>query len=522
MQIFIKIYFLFVIITLSILQVAAQKNVKSTAHKIPQSIMLTAAEKAEKLYRPQMHFTPKKGWMNDPNGMFYKDGLYHLYFQHNPDSNIWGPMHWGHATSRDLINWKQEPIAIYPDSIGMIFSGSAVVDEKNTSGFGKNGKAPIIAIFTQHNMEGEKSGKTDFQNQSIAYSNDNGYTWKMYKDNPVIKNPGIKDFRDPKVIWHEPTKKWIMILAVKNKVSFYSSANLKQWTKESDFGADMGNHDGVWECPDLFTLNNENKNYWVLTSSINPGGPNKGSATQYFIGDFDGHIFKSNSNKIKWMDYGADNYAGVTWSNTGVEKISLGWMSNWLYAQQVPTINWRSAMTLPRHLSIQIVGGETYLTSDATKYLEGLPKITKLLTNGFETLTDNTGTSKGKVYKISYSENSLSPYTVSLSNDLGEHLDFGYDSITNQFFIDRSTAGIKDFNNDFANKHFAPRLAVSKSTSFYAIIDKTSIEFFADNGLTVMTDIFFPTVAYTHISINSNKKEVITNSLKIASFRQHN
>ena len=469
-------------------------------------------------YRPLMHFTPIKGWMNDPNGMFYKDGVYHLYFQHNPDSNVWGPMHWGHATSIDLINWKQQPIAIYPDSIGMIFSGSAVVDEKNTSGLGTKNKPAIIAIFTQHNMDGEKLGRTDFQNQSIAYSNDNGYTWKMYKANPVINNPGIKDFRDPKVIWHEATHKWIMILAVKNKVSFYSSSNLKEWTKESDFGASMGSHDGVWECPDLFMLNSNNQIYWVLTSSINPGGPNKGSATQYFIGNFDGHTFTSNSNKTKWMDYGADNYAGVTWSNTGAEKISMGWMSNWMYAQQVPTINWRSAMTLPRNLSIQNINGETYLTSDANKYLNGFPKITKSLTSGYGSLNDNKDNSNAKVYKISFKENNLSPFTISLSNNIGEHIDFGYDSTMNQFFIDRTDAGIHDFNSEFAVKHFAPRIAISKNTSIYALIDKTSIEFFADNGLTVMTDIFFSTYPYSKIKIVSNNKEAIKTSFKFDSF----
>lgn len=515
MQNFKKIILLFVIITFSILQVTAQNNLQSITRKNSQSIIQTAAEKAEKLYRPNLHFTTKKGWMNDPNGMFYKDGLYHLYFQHNPDSNVWGPMHWGHATSRDLINWKQEPIAIYPDSIGMIFSGSAIVDKKNTSGFGKNGKAPIVAIFTQHNMQGEQSGSIDFQNQSIAYSHDNGYTWNMYKGNPVIKNPGIKDFRDPKVIWHEPTKKWIMVVAVKNKVSFYSSANLIQWTKESDFGEQMGNHDGVWECPDLFILNNENKNYWVLTSSINPGGPNKGSATQYFIGDFDGHTFTSNSNKTKWMDYGADNYAGVTWSDNGSEKISMGWMSNWIYAREVPTINWRSATTLPRHLAIKTVNGETFLTSDARPYIKGLPQQKAILKNGFGTLMNHL---KANAYKISFSEKNLSSFTVSLSNELGEHLDFGYDSSTNQFFIDRSFAGVKDFNNEFGVKHFAPRLATLKNTSFYAIVDKTSIEFFADEGLTVMTDIFFPNAPYNKINIYSNNKQAVQNSFELSTF----
>ncbi len=515
MKTLIKINLLLIIITFSILNVSAQNSSQLISKNGTNTTLQNMAEKAEVLYRPQIHFTPSKGWMNDPNGMFYKDGVYHLYFQHNPDSNVWGPMHWGHATSKNLINWKQEPIAIYPDSIGMIFSGSAVVDIKNTSGFGKNGKAPIVAIFTQHNMEGEYSGRTDFQNQSIAYSLDNGYTWKMYKGNPVIKNPGIKDFRDPKVIWHDATKKWIMVVAVKNKVSFYSSANLIQWTKESDFGEDLGNHDGVWECPDLFTLSNDNKKYWVLTSSINPGGPNKGSATQFFIGDFDGHSFKSNSNKTKWMDYGADNYAGVTWSDNGPEKISIGWMSNWIYAREVPTFNWRSATTLPRTLALKNVNGEMYLTSDASKFMYALPKKIQLLSKGNGKLNVP---SLGSAYKISFDQNNLSSYTVSLSNDLGEYLDFGYDSITNQFFIDRTLAGVHKFNPEFAAKHFAPRLAVSKTTGFYAIVDKASIEFFADGGLNVMTDIFFPTVPYTNINIISNNKKAVEQRFELSTF----
>jgi fructan beta-fructosidase len=277
----------------------------------------------------------------------------------------------------------------------------------------------------------------------------------------------------------------------------------------------MGNHDGVWECPDLFILNNENKNYWVLTSSINPGGPNKGSATQYFIGDFDGHTFTSNSNKTKWMDYGADNYAGVTWSDNGSEKISMGWMSNWIYAREVPTINWRSATTLPRHLAIKTVNGETFLTSDARPYIKGLPQQKAILKNGFGTLMNHL---KANAYKISFSEKNLSSFTVSLSNELGEHLDFGYDSSTNQFFIDRSFAGVKDFNNEFGVKHFAPRLATLKNTSFYAIVDKTSIEFFADEGLTVMTDIFFPNAPYNKINIYSNNKQAVQNSFELSTF----
>ncbi len=452
-------------------------------------------EKNEALYRPYIHFTPKKGWMNDPNGMFLKDGIYHLYYQHYPDETVWGPMHWGHATSRDLIHWEHRPIAIYPDSLGLIFSGSAVMDEKNSSGLGVNGKGPIVAIFTQHNMEGEKNGTIDFQNQSIAFSNDNGETWKMYNGNPVIKNPGIKDFRDPKVMWHEGTKKWIMTLAVKNKVSFYSSSNLKDWNKESDFGVELGSHDGVWECPDLFSLKYNNSIYWVLTSSINPGGPNKGSATQYFIGNFDGHFFKPNSSKTKWVDYGADNYAGVTWFGTGERKISMGWMSNWIYAQQVPTQNWRSATTIARDLSLGTINNEFYLKSMPVKELafENAQKI-----------------KDGKVnaqspYKLNITNLDLKEFSVTLSNDLGESICFGYDQKQGKYYIDRTNAGEHNFNSEFAAKHIAPRISESKQINLEVIIDKTSIELFADNGFTVMTDIFFPNKTLNTIKIKGLK-----------------
>ena len=457
--------------------------------------------KNENLYRPAIHFTPLTGWMNDPNGMFYKDGLYHLYYQHYPDSTVWGPMHWGHATSTDLLHWKHQPIALYPDAIGMIFSGSAVVDENNTSGLGENGKAPIIAIFTQHNMAGEKAGKIDFQNQSIAFSNDNGYTWKMYEGNPVIKNPGINDFRDPKVIWHAASKKWIMTLAVKNKVSFYSSPNLINWNKLSDFGENIGNHDGVWECPDLFPLQYKDSTYWVLTSSINPGGPNKGSATQYFIGQFDGKKFTSNSQKTKWMDYGTDNYAGVTFSNTGNKRISIGWMSNWMYAQQVPTIKWRSALTLPRILAIEELEGDLYLTS--TLHYPVITKIKSLIYGA--TLYK----APAIPYSVVFNEQGAASFSISLSNKNGEHVDFGFDSLSNQFFIDRSHAGNHEFNTGFAAKHVAPRLSIFNSTGLYAVIDKTSIELFAENGRTVMTDIFFPSYPFTKISVNCKNEKML-------------
>lgn len=292
-------------------------------------------------YRPQVHFSSQKNWINDPNGMVYYKGVYHLFFQYNPYSSVWGPMHWGHATSKDLIHWQQQPIAIYPDSLGTIFSGSAVVDKNNTSGFGKKGQVPMVAIFTQHDTLGEKTGKNNFQNQSIAYSVDEGKTWIKYTGNPVIKNPGIRDFRDPKVMWFEPQKKWIMVLAARDIVSFYSSPDLKNWTKESDFGNDMGAHGGGWECPDLIELGYSDSNTgkvnrrWFLIVNLNPGAPNGGSGTQYFIGNFDGKTFTIDQKDTRWLDYGPDNYAGVTWSNTGKRKILIGWMTNWLWKSVV-------------------------------------------------------------------------------------------------------------------------------------------------------------------------------------------
>lgn len=239
-------------------------------------------------YRPAYHFTPAAHWMNDPNGMVYYQGTYHLFFQYYPDGMVWGPMHWGHATSPDLVSWKEQPIALYPDKLGMIFSGSAVVDVNNTAGFGKNA---MVAIFTHHNSEEEKKGQNKHEYQSLAYSLDAGKTWKKYEGNPVLPNPGIADFRDPKVSWYEAGKKWVMTLATKDRITFYSSSNLKNWTKESEFGEKLGAHGGVWECPDLFPMTLNGKTHWVLIVNLNPGGPNGGSGTQYFVGNFDGKYF---------------------------------------------------------------------------------------------------------------------------------------------------------------------------------------------------------------------------------------
>lgn len=453
-------------------------------------------------HRPQIHFTPKTGWMNDPNGMVYYNGTYHLFYQHNPDSTVWGPMHWGHAISKDLVHWQHQPIALFPDSLGTIFSGSAVADINNTSGFGKDGKVPLVAIFTSHDTKGEKAGRNNFQTQSIAYSLDEGKTWTKYAGNPVVKNPGIRDFRDPKVSWNEETKKWVMALATLDRITFFSSPDLKTWTKESEFGKEVGAHGGVWECPDLFPLDDNGKKVWVLLVSINPGGPNGGSATQYFTGKFDGHRFTPLQTDTRWIDYGPDDYAGVTWSNTGNRRIFLGWMSNWQYANVVPTEKWRSAMTIPRELRLQKTGENYWLASEPVKELNVLTEP------AVDLQKTDTATLKAPA-KLQLNTSKAAGFSVTLSNDKGQKLVIGYDPSSNHYFIDRTASGKVNFEKGFAAKHTAPRLSTKENIDLTLIIDRASVELFADGGLTVMTAIFFPDGDYSKLNIHSEDSTTI-------------
>ncbi len=457
-------------------------------------------------HRPLIHFTPKEKWMNDPNGMVYHNGTYHLFYQYYPGGTVWGPMHWGHATSTDLMHWQHQPIALYPDSLGYIFSGSAVVDKDNTSGFGKNGQVPLVAIFTHHDTTGEKAGKNDYQNQSIAYSLDNGKTWTKYEGNPVLKNPGIVDFRDPKVMWYEAQKKWVMTLATKDRITFYSSPDLKNWTRESEFGETLGAHGGVWECPDLFTLDHNDKKVWVLIVNLNPGGPNGGSATQYFLGDFDGKTFTPSETTTRWLDYGPDEYAGITWSNTGDRKIFLGWMSNWLYANKVPTEKWRSAMTIPRDLQLKQVGSELLVASRPSKELTKIQTKPVTLQNlkVAKTLDLSSKISGASLpCRIDLSMDKAADLSIVFSNDRGEEVVIGYDKGANQYYIDRTKSGKVDFHKEFAARHVAPRFAKSSKMDMTLVIDVASVELFADEGLSVMTEIFFPNEPYNKIQIQS-------------------
>lgn len=456
-------------------------------------------------HRPQIHFSPEAHWMNDPNGMVYFNKQYHLFYQYYPDSSVWGPMHWGHATSTDMIHWNHQPIALYPDSLGYIFSGSAVADVNNTSGFGKDGKVPLVAIFTHHDPKGEKAHTSTYQNQSIAYSLDDGKTWTKYANNPIVKNPGIKDFRDPKVSWYEAGKKWIMTLATLDDITFYSSPNLKDWKKESEFGKEVGAHGGVWECPDLFTLDYNGQKVWVLIVNINPGGPNGGSATQYFTGQFDGSKFTPYQTDTRWLDYGPDEYAGVTWSNTGDRKIFLGWMSNWQYANRVPTSPWRSAMTIPRELGLEKIGEKYLVTSRPVAELNNLSAASIKDQNINATKYDLTAKA-GKItgpYKIQLSSDKIEDFSFTFSNNAGEQLVVGYEKLNNAFYIDRTKSGKVDFEKGFAARHTAPRFSNNQNIDVTMIVDNASIEVFADNGLSTMTEIFFPSEIYSNIQVQS-------------------
>lgn len=464
----------------------------------------------QETHRPQIHFSPEEQWMNDPNGMVYYEGEYHLFYQYYPDSTVWGPMHWGHAVSTDLVTWEHLPIALYPDELGYIFSGSAVIDWNNTSGLQKGEHPPMVAIFTQHLASGEKAGRDDFQTQGIAYSHDKGRTWEMYEGNPVIPNTGIKDFRDPKVFWHKDTEQWIMILAAGDKVMLYGSPNLKEWTFLSDFGTSMGAHGGVWECPDLFKLKAEDtgEEKWVMLVSINPGGPNGGSATQYFIGDFDGKTFTTDQteNDIKWLDYGRDNYAGVTWSDipeTDGRRLFIGWMSNWDYAQVVPTEKWRSAMTVPRSLHLT-QGEDGYII--ASRPISELQKLAVSdLSFGTAGLDEDAvfslNTSDEKVIKAPFrteiifdaAKTTSTEYGLILRNPSGDQYRISLSQ--GRIWSDRTNAGKKDFEPRFARApHQGGKIMpdAQQEIRLEVIFDSSSAEIFVNDGQVVMTDLIFP------------------------------
>lgn len=471
-------------------------------------------------HRPQIHFSPPANWMNDPNGMVYYEGEYHLFYQYYPDSTVWGPMHWGHTVSRDMIHWEDLPIALYPDSLGLIFSGSAVIDWNNTSGLGEGDAPPMIAIFTHHDMEGERAKTNTFQYQSIAYSNDKGRTWIKYEGNPVVENPGIKDFRDPKVIWSDKYSKWVMVFAAYDKALFYTSDNLKDWTESGSFGIEGDTR--LWECPDLFPIEVEGseETKWVLITSIQKEGPNGGTATSYFIGDFDGNTFIGDSEEQQWLDYGTDNYAFVTWADipdSDGRRLGIGWMSNWQYAQVVPTDKWRSAMTLPRELTLHIENGKYRLRSSIVREFEVLRNEQKIIdTKVFTEPTDVVSEIDAAAFELllNWETPKSGLIDIKLSNDIEEELHIGYNVADQTYFIDRTFAGKSDFSEVFADYHTGDAAYHKESLHMRIIVDQSSVELIADDGRLTMTDIFFSTEPYNKITFNaeSNNMKLLSGS----------
>ena len=455
-------------------------------------------------YRPLYHHTPLFGWMNDANGLIYKDGEYHLFYQYNPYGSMWGNMHWGHSVSRDLVSWEHLPVALERDTLGHIFSGSSVVDFNNSAGYGEGS---MISFYTSAS---DKNG----QIQCMAYSTDNGRTFTKYEANPVLRPfDGLKDFRDPKVFWYEPEKKWVMVVSADKEMRFYSSTDLKEWSYLSGFGEGYGVQPSQFECPDFFELavdGNPQQKKWVLIVNINPGGIFGGSATQYFVGDFDGTTFTCDTKPegVKWLDWGKDHYATVCFSNTADRVIAVPWMSNWQYANTIPTKQFRSANALPRELTLYKEKNDIYVAANPVKEVEKL-RAESIAIDDFDfkegchidtILPNNEG-----AYELNLALQSATAetYGFKLRNGAGEYVDIYIDAKAGKVYMDRTHSG----QTDFSPKEFAVATwgEISKNTAhtFQVFVDKCSIELFVDGGKVAMTNLVFPETPYNLIEFHA-------------------
>ena len=499
-------------------------------------------------YRPLYHHTPSYGWMNDPNGLIYKDGEYHLYYQYNPYGSKWGNMHWGHAVSRDLVRWKELGLAIARDTLGHIYSGSTVIDFNNSAGFGKDA---LIAFYTSASDE-------NGQLQCLAYSTDNGRTFTKYAGNPILRPfDGLKDFRDPKVFWHEPAKAWYMIVSADKEMRFYRSADLKKWDYVSAFGRGYGAQPNQFECPDFFPLTLDGKQKYVMIVNINPGCLFGGSATEYFVGDFDGREFKCDTppNRVKWLDYGKDHYATVTFSNTGDRVLAMPWISNWQYANVTPIRQYRGANGLPRELSLYRHNDDYYVATDVAREVRALRK-TPLDLGTFATAKKHelrdvlTSTKDAFELEFDLTPGKSVQSGFTLYNAKGEKVDIYIDAKQNRLVMDRTKSGLVAFGeravphdietaydkqvyggakgktfrkansvnyvNDFALGTWAPLdLCEGKTYHFDVFVDKCSVEIFVDGGRIAMTNLIFPTVPYTSVQFYSKKGETTVSNARL-------
>lgn len=469
-------------------------------------------------YRPAYHHTPLYGWMNDPNGMFYKDGRWHLYYQWNPYGSKWQNMTWGHSSSADLVRWEHHPAAIEANGLGTVFSGSSVVDSANTAGFGRDA---VVALYTSADVN---------QTQSLAHSSDGGMTFEIYPGNPVLTLES--EARDPNMFWDADNGRWVMSLAhaLDHEMLFFSSPDLKEWTLQGSFGKGIGAQDGVWECPDLFRLkvDGSDEEKWVLVCNINPGGPFGGSATQYFTGDFDGKTFIADTDAegvipTKWMDYGKDHYATVSWSDApDNRRVLIGWMSNWQYAGEVPTMQYRSANTLPREAGLfRAPDGQLYLSSSPVAELAALrdkPSVSVRNKpaggNGrnFPLPGSNGGACE---ILLDIDSRKAGSVDITISNNDGESALLCYDAKAHTLSFDRRRSGLTDFSQDFPTVTTAPTFETDGKLSLRIFIDRSSIEVFGNGGKTVMTNLVFPTVPYSSVSVSAKGGNARIENLKI-------
>ncbi|MFC4098978.1 glycoside hydrolase family 32 protein [Paenibacillus xanthanilyticus] len=480
-------------------------------------------------YRSVYHFSPREKWMNDPNGMVFFQGEYHLFYQHHPSGMKWGPMHWGHAVSKDLVAWEELPIALAPDELGMIFSGSAVVDWHDTTGF-FGGEPGLVAIFTHHL---EREGQAALQTQSLAYSKDAGRTWSKYAGNPVLAHPSFVDFRDPKVFWDAEKERWVMIVACGQTVCLYHSPDLKSWTFASEFGEGIGFHGGVWECPDLFPLpvdGDASRQKWVMLVSIgdSPDYP-EGSRTQYFTGEFDGETFvpDAHSRTVRWLDYGRDNYAGVSWSDVPAEdgrRLFIGWMSNWKYANLTPTEGFRGAMTVPRELSLRtLADGSTALAQQPVQELAAarVPLVTLKDATIAEAQQALAGLAL-ESYELRAEAAPGSSYAFRVRAGGGEETIVGVDASLGEAYVDRSNSGLSGFHEQFGGRHAAKLEAgrdAGPSHDLTILVDRASVEVFANDGQAVLTDLIYPNADAAGLSVAGDEGLVLA-SLAIYAIRQ--
>ncbi len=502
-------------------------------------------------YRPSYHFTPLYGWMNDPNGMVYKDGEYHLYFQYNPYGSKWGNMHWGHAVSKDLVHWEHLDPAIARDPVGHIFSGSSVIDKKNTAGFGKNA---IIAIYTNNSVNHDEV-------QCLAYSNDNGRTFTKYEGNPVLTPfDGLKDFRDPKVFWYEKGKCWYMIVSADKEMRLYKSKNLKKWNYVSAFGKGIGQQPCQYECPDFFQLpvnGDKKKMKWVMTMNINPGCWFGGSATEYFVGDFDGKKFTCpDANEVKWLDWGKDHYATVTFSNTGDRVLGITWMSNWQYANLTPFKQNRGANGLPRELKLYENNGKYYVSENVAPEVYALRKDTKNVADASvagEKMLAGVAANMEGAFEI---EADVTPDAngiagIEISNNKRERTLIYFNMKQGKVVMDRTESGLTDFGkqavphdielawdkqraaegkepariansinykNDFALATWAPLSLCEDGKKTYHVdifVDKSSVELFVDGGRIAMTNLVFPVAPYENVKLYTQGGKAEFKNLKV-------